>query len=252
MTTPPALALKGLSKRYGALHVTRDVSMALQTGARHALIGPNGAGKTTLIHQITGLLKSDSGQILLQDTDITEMSPERRTKQGLARTFQINALFARLTVMENIGLAVSARHGLDGSLGRPLQSRGEVLDEAIDLLDQLAMAGLARRRIDELAYGQRRLVEIALALATKPHVLLLDEPVAGVPTSEGKQLFELLERLPTDVAVLVIEHDMGLVFRFAERITVLVEGQVLLEGPVAEVRADPRVREVYLGQSHHG
>ncbi|MBL0420043.1 ABC transporter ATP-binding protein [Ramlibacter sp. AW1] len=247
---PPALAVRGLNKHYGALHVTRDVSLTLERGARHAIIGPNGAGKTTLIHQISGLQKSGSGQIQLLGVDITRFSPERRARHGLARTFQINALFTRLTVMENIGLAVSARHGLDGSLGRPLQSRAQVLDDAAALLSQLGLLDLAERRVAELAYGQRRMVEIALALGTRPRVLLLDEPAAGVPSDEGKRLFDLLDRLPEDVAVLVIEHDMGLVFRFARRITVMVEGQVLVEGSVADIRADPRVREVYLGNSH--
>ncbi len=246
-----ALEIRHLYKNFGALMVTQDVNLSLEQGARHALIGPNGAGKTTLVHQITGLQNSSAGQILLGGTDIGGMSPERRSRHGLARTFQINSLFTRLTVVENLALAVSTRRGLDGNLGKPLPWRGEVMDEVDQLLQRLNLHDLAHRHVNELAYGQRRLIEIALALGTRPKVLLLDEPVAGVPSSEGRRLFELLERLPSDVAVLVIEHDMDLVFRFAKRITVLVEGRVLMEGSVAEVRGDQRVREVYLGKRHH-
>lgn len=247
----PVLALQGLSKRYGALQVTRDVNLQLTPGARHALIGPNGAGKSTLVHQITGLVRPNAGRVLLDGVDVTSLRPEARVKRGLARTFQINSLFDRLTVGENVGLALSAREGHDGSLGRPLMARSELLDEAATLLDSLGLLALAARAVHQLAYGQRRLVEIALALALRPKVLLLDEPVAGVPSTEGKRLFELLERLPADVAVLVIEHDMALVFRFARHITVLVEGAVLVEGPADEVRRDPRVRDVYLGVRGH-
>ncbi|OVZ57624.1 branched-chain amino acid ABC transporter ATP-binding protein [Pigmentiphaga sp. NML080357] len=245
------LQLVGLCKQYGALAVTRDVNLALEPGARHALIGPNGAGKSTLVHQITGVIRPNAGKVLLDGRDVTDMPAEQRVKLGLARTFQINSLFTHLSVAENIGLALSARGGLDGRIGRPLPARAEFVDEAADCLRELGLLELAGRQVSELAYGQRRQIEIALALALKPKVLLLDEPVAGVPSTEGKRLFELLERLPVDVAVLVIEHDMSLVFRFARRITVLVEGAVLLEGGVDEVRTDPRVRDVYLGKRGH-
>lgn len=250
--TSPVLELQGLSKRYGALHVTREVSLQLAPGARHALIGPNGAGKSTLVHQITGLVRPNAGRVLLEGRDVTGLRPQARVRRGLARTFQINSLFDRLTVGENIALAVSARQGLDGSVGRSLAVRTELLDEAAALLDSIGLLPLATRAVRELAYGQRRLVEIALALALRPKVLLLDEPVAGVPSTEGQRLFDLLERLPADVAVLVIEHDMALVFRFARQITVLVEGAVLVEGPTQAVRTDPRVRDVYLGARAHG
>ncbi len=248
----PALELRGLSKRFGALAVTREVSLSLPAGARHALIGPNGAGKSTLVNQITGVVRPDAGTVWVAGQDISRLSPEQRVKRGLARTFQINSLFMPLTVAENIGLALAAREGLDGRIGAPLATRRALVDEAAHGLQQLGLLALAQRPVRELAYGQRRQVEIALALALKPRVLLLDEPVAGVPSTEGRALFDLLERLPEGVAVMVIEHDMGLVFRFARRITVLVEGAVLLEGSVDDVRSDPRVRDVYLGRRHHG
>lgn len=246
-----ALELRGLSKQFGELQVTRDVSLTLEPGARHALIGPNGAGKSTLVHLITGLLKPSKGQVLLSGQDVTNLASERRVKLGLARTFQINSLFNRLTVGENIGLALSARQGMDSRLFSGVTQSPALMDEAAELLHSLGLLDLATRSVISLAYGQRRLIEIALALALKPRVLLLDEPVAGVPSTEGHRLFDLLERLPEDVATLVIEHDMDLVFRFARRITVLVEGAVLVEGNVNDVRTDPRVRAVYLGERAH-
>jgi branched-chain amino acid transport system ATP-binding protein len=251
--TGPVLELKNVNKSFGALQVTRDVSLSLMAGARHALIGPNGAGKTTLVHQITGHLMPSSGTILLGDADITHAPPERRVKLGMARTFQINSLFNRLTLAENVGLALGARHGLDARLWGRLVEQDDVVEEGAALLADLGLLPLADRRISDLAYGQRRFVELALALALRPKVLLLDEPLAGVPSSESGMLFELLNRLPEDVAVLIIEHDMDLVFRFAKRITVLVEGRMLMEGTVQEVRTDQRVRDVYLGKAHdHG
>ncbi|HSI59524.1 MAG TPA: ABC transporter ATP-binding protein [Ideonella sp.] len=247
----PTLELRGLRKRFGALAVTQDVHLQLQRGARHALIGPNGAGKSTLVNLVTGVLSPDAGQVLVGGRDVTRMAPDQRVKQGLVRTFQINSLFMPLTVAENIALALAARTGIDTRLGRPMASRSALVDEAAAQLQALGLLELAQRPVQALAYGQRRQVEIALALALRPSVLLLDEPAAGVPSTDARRLFDLLERLPDDVAVLVIEHDMELVFRFAQRITVLVEGAVLLEGPTAEVRSDPRVRDVYLGRREH-
>jgi len=246
-----ALDIQGLSKRFGQLDVTRNVSLSLPVGARHALIGPNGAGKSTLMNLLTGVLKPNAGVVRVGGTDVTSMPSHKRVKLGLARTFQLNTLFDTLTVAENVALALSARSGLDGRVGKPMASRPAVVEEAAERLRALGMLDLAGRRIDELAYGQRRQVEIALGLALDPKVLLLDEPVAGVPSGQGRKLFELLERLPEDVAVMVIEHDMDLVFRFARRITVLVEGAVLMEGEKDDVRRDPRVRDIYLGRRHH-
>jgi branched-chain amino acid transport system ATP-binding protein len=247
-----ALRLQALSKSFGALAVTRNVDLKLHRGARHALIGPNGAGKSTLVNLITGVLPPDKGRVLLGGTDVTRMAPHRRVKLGLARTFQINSLFNSLTVAENVALALGARRGVDFVVGRSPARRSDLLDEAAAVLERVGLLDLAARRVADMAYGQRRAVEIALALALRPQVLLLDEPVAGVPSTEGRRIFEVLERLPAEVAVLVIEHDMELVFRFAHRITVMVEGATLVEGSVPEVRADPRVRDVYLGKRHHG
>ncbi|MCI3207369.1 MULTISPECIES: ABC transporter ATP-binding protein [Pandoraea] len=246
-----ALEIQGLSKRFGQLDVTRNVSLSLPVGARHALIGPNGAGKSTLMNLLTGVLKPNAGVVRVGGTDVTSMPSHKRVKLGLARTFQLNTLFDTLTVAENVALALTSRRGLDGRIGKPLASRPAVVEEAAERLRELGMIDLAGKRINELAYGQRRQVEIALGLALDPKVLLLDEPVAGVPSGQGRKLFELLERLPQDVAVMVIEHDMDLVFRFARRITVLVEGAVLMEGEKDEVRSDPRVRDIYLGRRHH-
>jgi len=251
MIAETPLELVGLCKSFGALAVTRDVNLCLAPGARHALIGPNGAGKSTLVNLITGVLKPSAGSILLGGRDVTGLSAEDRVRGGLARTFQINALFPSLTVAENVGLAVSSRLRLDGRIGAALGRRSDVVEESYEGLRELHLLDLANKRVDELAYGQRRQVEIALALALKPRVLLLDEPVAGVPGAEGRLLFDTLEKLPKDVAVLVIEHDMDLVFRFADRITVLVEGAVMVEGGVDDIRRDPRVRDVYLGRRHH-
>nr|WP_241014088.1 ABC transporter ATP-binding protein [Pandoraea nosoerga] len=240
-----------MSKRFGQLDVTRNVSLSLPVGARHALIGPNGAGKSTLMNLLTGVLKPNAGVVRVGGTDVTTMPSHKRVKLGLARTFQLNTLFDTLTVAENVAMALASRRGLDGRIGKPLAARPAVVEEAAERLRALGMLELAGRRINELAYGQRRQVEIALGLALDPKVLLLDEPVAGVPSGQGRKLFELLERLPHDVAVMVIEHDMDLVFRFARRITVLVEGAVLMEGEKDEVRRDPRVRDIYLGRRHH-
>ena len=242
-----ALTLERVSKNFGGLRVARDISLSLPAGARHALIGPNGAGKTTLVHMITGLVAPSSGRIHLGETEITHMAPERRVALGLARTFQISSLFPSLTVAENVGLAFAARHRLDGRLWGSTYRRREIVDSAAALLEELNLIGLAGRRIADLPYGQRRLVEIALILALAPKILLLDEPAAGISNADRGLLLDLLLRMPRSLTMLVIEHDMSLVFRLAERITVLVEGQILTEGEVAEIRADPRVRDVYLG-----
>jgi len=249
--TVPALEITGLCKNFGALAVTRNIDLTLGVGARHALIGPNGAGKTTLLNQITGLLRPTAGRIALFGQDVTAASPETRVRRGLVRTFQINSLFNGLSVAENLGLADAAVRRRDGRLWGRHAGRSGLSDPIAELLERLDLLPLAAARIDSLAYGQRRLVEIALALALRPKVLLLDEPAAGIASGESARLFEILMKLPADIAVLVIEHDMQLVFRFAETLTVLVDGGVLVEGPVETVRADQRVRDVYLGRRHH-
>ena len=248
----PALAIEGISKNFGGLRVSRDISLSLAVGARHALIGPNGAGKTTLVNLISGLLQPSSGRIALDGVDITNLAPERRVGLGLARTFQISSLFPSLTVAENVGLAFEARFGLDRRLWGRVRSRPEIVEGTASLLQSLGLIELARKRVADLPYGQRRLVEIALVLALEPKTLLLDEPAAGLAVSDRGALLDLLLRLPEALTILVIEHDMSLVFRLAQRITVLVEGQVMTEGSVADIRADARVRDVYLGTRTHG
>ncbi len=248
MTASCSLETKSLCKSFGALAVANAINFQLLPGARHALIGPNGAGKTSFVNLVTGVLQSTSGQILLDGEDVTRLSQAQRVKRGLARTFQINQLFRGLSVLENVTLAISEREGVAGNFWRPAGKRTAVVEEAYALLDKLGIADEALRAVRELAYGRQRLVEIAVALGLKPKVLLLDEPAAGVPSSETGTIIEVIERLDPTIALLIIEHDMELVFRIARRITVLVQGTVLVEGTPAEIAADPHVREVYLGE----
>lgn len=247
-----ALVTGHLNKAFGKLVVADDISLALPQGARHALIGPNGAGKTTLINLMTGVLPPDSGHVRLDGEEITALTSDVRVKRGLVRTFQINTLFPKLTPLESVLMAVLEREGISGQWIAPLAARRDAIDEAFGLLTQLGLGDDATRATHDLAYGQQRLLEIALALATKPRVLLLDEPAAGVPKSESAALFEAIAALPADISVLFIEHDMNLVFTFASRITVLVQGRILTEGSPDEIAHDPQVREVYLGGADHG
>ena len=247
-----ALRTEGLSKHFGAFKANSDVTLAFPHGARHALIGPNGAGKTTLINLLTGALAPTSGDVFLGDERITTLPQHQRVKRGMTRTFQINTLFAGLTVLESVVLAVCERRGSAGVWHRTVETRREEAGEARALLEMLRLGPEADTLTRNLPYGKQRLVEIALALATKPRILLLDEPAAGIPAGESAELFSVIAGLPRDVTILFIEHDMGLVFRFAERISVLVGGRVLTEGTPAEIAADPRVREVYLGEAQHG
>jgi len=244
-----ALAARGLNKSFGSLVVAADVELNLPAGVRYALIGPNGAGKTTLINLITGMLRPDAGRILLGDKDITAAPPDDRVRLGLVRTFQINSLFPHLTALESVMLAVCERGRVAQSWWRPLTAYRHEADEAYDILESLTLAAVCHRLTRELPYGQQRLLEIALALATKPKVLLLDEPAAGVPREESRDLFGAIAGLSSDITVLFIEHDMDLVFRFASRVIVMVGGRVLVEGTPAEIASDPRVRAVYLGKA---
>ena len=250
----PALALstRGLDKSFGSLVVASDIALELPQGARHALIGPNGAGKTTLINLITGALRPDAGRVFLGADDITTLAPDERVKRGLARTFQINTLFPQLSALEATTLVVCERRGCAGTWWRELPAYSEAVDEAHDILVRLRLGAVSLRPTHELAYGQQRLLEIALALATRPKVLLLDEPAAGVPKDESTELFTAIDNLSSDITVLFIEHDMNVVFRFASRIIVMVAGRVLVEGTPGEIAADARVREVYLGRTRHG
>jgi len=249
---PIALRTEKLNKTFGSLPVSRDVSIAVPRGARYALIGPNGAGKTTLINLITGQLQPNSGRVLLDGEDVTGAAPAARVRRGLTRTFQINTLFPDLTPIEAVTLAICEREGISGQFWRSLVAHRTAVDEAYDILRRLRLADVATRPTRTLAYGQQRLLEIALALATRPKVLLLDAPAAGVPKEESAMLFNVIAALPEDMSILFIEHDMEIVFSFASRIIVLVAGGVLLEAAPDAVREDPRVREVYLGTAHHG
>ena len=246
-----ALQVEKLNRTFGALPVTRDVDLTLERGARCALIGPNGAGKTTLVNLITGVLKPHSGRVLLNGEDITASSQADRARRGLARTFQINQLFRGLTVLENLCMTVGERDGHCNNLWRSSGSKREVIDEAIGYLDSLRLTDDALKLVRELPYGRQRLVEIAIALAQKPRVLLLDEPAAGVPSSESHLILDVVAALDPDIAVLIIEHDMDVVFRFAKEITVLVQGAVFTQGTPAEIMNNEQVRAVYLGQEGH-
>ena len=247
-----ALETHGLVKTFGGLTATRDLSLKVARGARHALIGPNGAGKTTLINLMTGMLAPNAGQILLGGDDITTLGPQERVRRGLARTFQINTLFAGLNALEAVTLVVAERRGLAGQFWRSVGGYGEAIDEAYEILRKLKLGDACYQVTRELPYGRQRLLEIALALATKPKVLLLDEPAAGVPQEESGEVFEAVAGLSDDLTLLFIEHDMHVVFRFASHIIVLVGGAIFTEGTPAEIAADPGVREVYLGKRKHG
>jgi len=246
------LRTEGLSKQWGAFKANSDISLTFEPGARHALIGPNGAGKTTFINLLTGFFAPTSGKVFFGDEDITGLAQHQRVKRGMTRTFQINTLFGGLTVLESVVLAICERQDRQFLWYKTVAQQHDAINEAMELLAMLKLERDANTVTKSLPYGKQRLVEIALALATQPKVLLLDEPAAGIPSAESAELFDVIARLPRDVTILFIEHDMGLVFRFAERITVLVGGKVLIEGTPAEIAADKRVKEVYLGEAEHG
>jgi len=246
-----ALETHGLAKRFGGLVATNDVTFSLEKGARHALIGPNGAGKTTFVNLLTGVLPPSAGRVLLEGEDITRLKPEARVRRGLVRTFQINQLFADLTPLETLALAVGERLGEGTTWYRPV--RGDMLAREIDeIAARFGLADVLDVRTDTLPYGKQRLLEIAVAFAWAPRVLLLDEPAAGVPAAERQDILDAIAALPADVSVMLVEHDMDLVFSFAKRISVLVDGALLTEGTPQEIAADPRVRAVYLGEAGHG
>jgi branched-chain amino acid transport system ATP-binding protein len=249
---PPVLETSGLVKQFGGIVATNDVTLSVEKGARHALIGPNGAGKTTIINLLTGVLRPTAGAITLDGRDITNLEPHKRVQLGIARTFQINQLFADLTPLETIGLAVSERMELGRQWWRIVGSKSVVIEESVDILRRFQLADVMGERTGNLPYGKQRLLEIALAIACRPRVLLLDEPAAGVPEAERRDILEAVAALPDDVTVLLIEHDMDIVFSFADRISVLVNGALFVEGPPQEVAADPRVKAVYLGEEAHG
>ena len=238
----------GLEKRFGGIVATNGVSMKVDKGARHALIGPNGAGKTTLINLLTGVLRPTAGAIILEGDDITALAPYRRVRRGMSRTFQINQLFLDLSPLETIGLAVSERLGLGSDWWRLVGSKSEVTEEIAETVERFRLGDVMHQRTATLPYGKQRLLEIALAFACRPKLLLLDEPAAGVPEAERHELLATISALPADVTVLLIEHDMDLVFSFADRISVLVNGGLFVEGKPEEVARDERVKKVYLGE----
>jgi len=250
--TDAVLRTERLVKHFGGLAATNDVSLTVRRGARHALIGPNGAGKTTLINLLSGVLEPSGGRIVLEGEDITRLAAHRRVGRGLVRTFQINQLFGELTPLQSVALTVSQRRGQSARWWQPLGRDAAVAQRCEALLHEFKLADVMNRRTAELPYGKRRLLEIALAIAGEPRVLLLDEPAAGVPQGERQEIFDSLARLPADVSVLLIEHDMGLVFNFAKQVTVLVNGGVFAEGDVAAIASDLRVRAVYLGERAAG
>jgi branched-chain amino acid transport system ATP-binding protein len=243
-----ALSTRSVNKKFGSLVVAQDIALELPQGVRYALIGPNGAGKTTLMNLLTGMLRPDSGQVFLGGDEITGLRPDMRVKKGLARTFQINTLFPQLSALESVTLAVLEREGHAHAWWRGLPRHTAAIDEAHGILSSLKVPPTQLTR--ELPYGQQRLLEIALALATRPRVLLLDEPAAGVPKDESAVLFDAIANLSRELTILFIEHDMDVVFRFASRIIVMVGGRILVEGPPDEIARDERVREVYLGKAH--
>ncbi|WP_140635304.1 ABC transporter ATP-binding protein [Methylibium rhizosphaerae] len=241
------LEARSLDKRFGGLHVTRNVSFSLTEGERLALIGPNGAGKTTLVHQISGVLRPDSGAIHLRGENVTRQHQAGRVRAGLARTFQITTLAPHFPVQRQIELALFERERLTWRAWRRIDSYPALQAEAQELLARFGLRRHAATPTQDLAYGEQRLVEMALALALRPQVLLLDEPMAGVPKGDGARLLAALDALPRELGVLIVEHDMELVFRFATRILVLAEGAVLADGTPEQIRRDPKVRAAYLG-----
>ena len=244
-----ALDARGLHKAFGALVVAQDLNLSLAPGARRALIGPNGAGKTTLVGMLSGVIAPDAGTISIFGTDVTYASVARRVRLGLVRTFQISSLFPALSVLENVFLAVSAQARASLDVWRGAGRRTRLFERSEGIVEDLRLAGDMHRRVSEIAYGRQRLVEIAIALALEPKILLLDEPAAGIPSGEVDVLLGALERLPRDIAILMIEHDMQMVRRFATEVTVLVHGKVLVTGSPHEVMTSPDVHAVYLGRT---
>ena len=248
----PALEVRNLTCRFGGLVATQDVSLAIAPGARHALIGPNGAGKTTFVNLLTGVLQPSSGSIWLEGQPVTRLARHVRVARGLVRTFQINQLFPSLTARETLVLAACQTGGSGGTIWRAAARRSAAQARAAELITTFGLDSDADRPVRVLPYGKQRLLEIALALACNPRVLLLDEPAAGVPEHERHAILHALALLPEDMTILLIEHDMDLVFAFASRITVLVNGAVFADGTPAGIAADPRVRAVYLGEVADG
>jgi branched-chain amino acid transport system ATP-binding protein len=242
------LELRGVTKRFGGLVATDDVTLDVARGEVHALIGPNGAGKTTLIAQISGVLATESGRILFNGADVTRLAAHARVAAGLARSYQITSIFRRFTVLENLALAVQARSGSSFHFWRPVRAERALFDEARSIAAEVGLAERADARASTLAHGEQRALEVGLALATQPQLVLLDEPMAGMGLQESQAMLALIERMRARVGVLLVEHDMAAVFRLADRISVLVNGRVIATGAPAHIRAHPEVRKAYLGE----
>jgi branched-chain amino acid transport system ATP-binding protein len=242
------LEIRGLCKHFGGLRVTDDLHLQVGAHEIHALIGPNGAGKTTLVHQVAGTLKPDVGTITLDSQDVTALTVSARVQRGIARSYQITNLFRSLTVIDNVALAVQARRGHSFSFWRPVQHDTALRDEAASVLDRLALADLALRPADSLSYGDQRLLEVGIALATSPRLLLLDEPMAGMGPQESGRMVEMIDGLRGQIAVMLVEHDMDAVFRLADRISVLVYGKIIATGTPQQIRSNPEVVRAYLGE----
>ena len=242
------LELRNVSKRFGGVVATDEVTLELKRGEVHALIGPNGAGKTTLIGQISGSLGSDGGAILFEGRDITRATQHARVRSGLARSYQITSMFKRFTVLDNLALAVQARSGSSFSFWRPVSEEALLFDEARAIAGEIGLAGREAIVAATLAHGEQRALEVGLALATRPRLVLLDEPMAGMGPEESENMIALLERIRARITVLLVEHDMDAVFRLADRVSVLVSGRVIASGAPAAIRAHPEVRKAYLGE----
>ena len=242
------LELRGVTKRFGGVVATDEVTLDVVRGEVHALIGPNGAGKTTLIGQISGVLATDTGRIVFNDVDITRLSAHARVHAGLARSYQITSIFRRFSVLDNLALAVQARSGSSFSLWRPLAAEKALFDEAAAIASQIGMADRVAAISNTLSHGEQRALEVGLALATRPQLVLLDEPMAGMGPQESSRMIALIEKIRAQVTVLLVEHDMDAVFRLADRISVLVSGRLIATGAPQAIRADPAVRKAYLGE----
>jgi branched-chain amino acid transport system ATP-binding protein len=241
------LELRHVSKRFGGVVATDEVTLDVRQGEVHALIGPNGAGKTTLIGQISGSLGVDSGEIRFQGSDVTRLKQHERVKAGLARSYQITSIFKRFSVLDNLALAVQARSGSSFSFWHPVAKEAALFGEARELADRIGLAQKIDSLAATLAHGEQRALEVGLALATQPKLVLLDEPMAGMGPEESQRMISLIGRIRAQVTVLLVEHDMDAVFRLADRITVMVDGRVIATGDPERIRSDAEVRRAYLG-----
>ena len=246
--TETALELKSVTKQFGGLMAVNDVTLRLGQGERRGILGPNGAGKTTLFHLITGVLPLTSSEVLMYGQDVSDWKTHRRVAMGMARTFQITSLFPRLSVMDNVILAVQGLRKMKMVMWRPLSSFTEVFEKTEQLLTQAGFWELKDTEVRNLSHGEQRQLEIVLALASDPKVLLLDEPSAGLATGESREMADFLKSLDPNISILIIEHDLDVIFEVASHISVLHYGELLTDGPADQIRNDPRVQEIYLGK----